>query len=127
MNKNWLKEGARDIIALGSIPFFLLVLMRVSLLNKPDYFSQFIIAGILLIISYYIFKPNLYAGLGLIVLTFTVLYYDQLRFTIFAIIAYLLLIFSLVYLKENKIKIFKGILLGAISVGLSYYLVHFII
>lgn len=46
MNKNWKKELARDCIALGSIPFYILVVARVSMLSKPIYLAQFIFAGI---------------------------------------------------------------------------------
>ena len=45
--QGWLKTAARDIVAIGGIPFFILVLARVYLLDNPIYFSQFIISGVL--------------------------------------------------------------------------------
>ena len=126
MKKEWLREFARDFVALGGIPFFILVLVRVSLLERPDFFSQFIIAGVIFIILMLIFKSDMYSGLGLIVLVFTIIYYEQTRFTIFAILAYILLIISLFYLKIDKKHIFKGFLFGAIGTIISYYAVQLI-
>jgi len=79
INKNFLKEIARDFIALGSPIFFIIVVARISLLSNFEYLSQFIIAGILFIISVFSFKVNLYSGLGLIVLVFTTLFYNNLN------------------------------------------------
>lgn len=126
MKKEWLGELARDFVALGGIPFFILVLVRVSLLERPDYFSQFAIAGIIFILLMLIFKSDTYSGLGLIVLVFTILYYDQTRFSIFAVLAYFLIIASLFYLKIERKNIFKGIFFGAIATIISYFLVQII-
>lgn len=121
-----LKEVARDFIAFGSPVFFALVLARVYLLSNFEYLSQFVIAGILFFILFLFFKINLYSGLSLIVLVFTILYYNDLNFGIFATLAYLGLLASLVYLKTDKKEIFNGILLGAISSLVSYYVVKLI-
>jgi len=126
MKKEWLREFARDFVALGGIPFFILVLVRVSLLERPDFFSQFIIAGVIFIILMLIFKSDTYSGLGLIVLVFTILFYDQTRFSIFAVLAYFLIIASLFYLKIERKNIFKGIFFGAIATLISYFLVQII-
>jgi hypothetical protein len=122
--KGWKGEIARDLVALGSIPFFILVLVRVYLLNKPDYFSQFIIAGILLILLSFLIKINLYSGLALIILIFTNLYYQDIKFGIFAGVAYVLLLCSLVYLKKEKKEIVKGVFFGLVFSGITYYIVN---
>ena len=124
MNKEWFREFARDVIALGSIPFFLLVLVRIWILPNPEFLAQFIIAGILFLVTFLIFKQNLYSGLALIILIFTSLHYADQRFTIFASLAYILLLGSLYYLKTDKKEIFKGILLGIISSGVGYYAIN---
>src|SRR3989344_4200093 len=103
--EKFLKEFARDVIALGSPVFFILVLARIFLLS-------------------YFFKSNLYSGLGLIVLVFTTLYYTEIRFTIFAVFLYFLLVASLFYLKKEKSEIIKGIFFALISAGVSYYFVR---
>ncbi|MEK6842642.1 MAG: hypothetical protein AABX84_02405 [Nanoarchaeota archaeon] len=122
--ENFLKESARDIIAFGSPIFFILVLARIFLLSNYSYLSQFIIAGILFLPLIYFFKANIYSGFGLIVLIFTTLYYNEVRFTIFAVFLYLLLIASLFYLKKEKLEIIKGIFFGAVSTGISWFLVE---
>jgi hypothetical protein len=119
-NSDWKKEFLRDLIAMGGIPFFLLVLVRVYMLDKPEYFNQFFISGAIFLILFLIFKSNLYSGLGLIVLLFTSKYYNDLQFTIFASIAYALLVGNLFYLKYDWKKIILGILFGLISIGAVY-------
>ncbi len=125
--KEGVKETARDLIALGSVPFFILVLVRVYLLNNQVYFSQFIIAGILFILISLLTGVNLYSGLGLIILAFTNLYYQDIRFGIFSILAYILLITSLIYLRKTSKDIIKGVVFGVLSSGIAYYAVKFIV
>lgn len=119
----FLRETARDLIALGSPIFFLLVLARIFLISNYSYLSQFVFAGILFFPLAYFFKANIYSGLGLIILIFTTLYYNEIKFTIFAIFLYLLLIVSLFYLKKEKIKITKGIIFALVSSGISWFAV----
>lgn len=126
MNKELFREFARDFIALGSPIFFLLVLVRIWILPNPEFLTQFIIAGGLFLASFFIFKQNIYSGLALITLIFTILHYNDIRFTIFASLAYLVLIVSLFYLKEDNKEIFKGILLGIISTVVSYYFIKLV-
>lgn len=122
-DKHIKKELARDCIALGSILFYLIVIARVSMLSKPVFLFQFIFAGIIFFLLSIIFKLDLHSGLGFILLVFISLYYNNVFFTIFAILIYLLLIVSLFYLKIEKSKILKGILIGLISTVISYFIV----
>ncbi len=122
----WLKEIARDIVALGSLPFFTLVVVRVLILPNQHFLSQFIFAGIIFFLFMPLFKQNLYSGLGLILLVLVSLYYNNLKFTVFASMLYTGLIISLIYLKTEKQKIIKGVLLGALSTAISYLLVRII-
>ena len=123
--KEWTKETARDLIALGSIPFLLLTIVRVS--TGPAYYSlQFIISSVLFFILRMIFKAELHAGLGVILLTFTSIFYRSALFTAFALIVYAGIIVSLFYLKRDKAGILKGILLGSISAGIGYFIVRLI-
>jgi len=117
---SWVKTGARDLVAIGGIPFFLLVLARVYMLHKPEYFSQFVISGVVFLLIFILLRQNIYSGLGLITLIFTSLYYNDFIFTIFGAIAYVLLIGGLFYLKEDLKKIILGILVGFVGIGASY-------
>jgi len=122
--ENYLKELARDFLALGSLPFLALVLARVWMLDKPDYFLQFVSASVVFFILVFIFKSELYSGLALIIGVFTSLYYQDLQFTIFAGVAYVCLVASLFYLGKEKWKIVRGVLAGAISIGGALLLIR---
>jgi len=126
MKEDWSKDFIRDLIALGGIPFFILVIMRVSMMGNNKYPTQFVIGGIIFLLLMLIFKANLHAGLGLVILIFTILYYREMDFSVFASLAYVGLIGSLFYLKKDKFRIVKGILFGALSSGISYWLVELI-
>ncbi len=125
MKKELIKSVARDFIALGGIPFFAIVVVRIWLLDTPAYLNQFLIAGGLFLAITFFLKNNIYSGLSLIALFFTALVYTDLRYTIFGSIVYLGLIGSLFYLGYDKKKILLGILFGAISTGLGYLAVKF--
>jgi hypothetical protein len=122
MEKEWLKEQARDLIAIGSVPFLVLTLARVSMI-AAYYPMQFIISSILFFILKMIFKAELHAGIGFILLIFVSLFYRHLLFTIFALIVYGGMIISLFYLKRDRMLILKGILLGMVSAGIGYIIV----
>ena len=120
MKDGLLKVAARDIVALGGLPFFVLVLVRVWMLDNTEYFLQFVIAGVVFLLLFFWLKQDVYAGLGLIVLVFTSLYYGDFLYSIFGSVAYCLLLVSLVYLGRDWKKVIFGVLLGAIGVGVSF-------
>ena len=121
-----MKDLARDIIALGGIPFFAIVIVRIIILDTLVYLSQFLIAGSLFFIATFFFRNNFYSGLSLIALVFTSIVYNDLRYTIFGGFVYLLLLVSLFYLKYDKKKIIWGVFFGVISAISSYFAVDFI-
>jgi hypothetical protein len=125
MRKKWLDEFARDLIAFGSIPFLVITLARVSVL-EPYYPMQFVISSIPFFILIAVFKGSLRAGLALIMLIFISLHYASWLFAIFAALVYIGLLASLVYLKRGRIEILKGISFGAVSTGIGYFLVRLI-
>ncbi len=119
-DEGWLKVLARDLIALGGLPFFVLVLVRVWMLDNTAYFLQFAIAGVLFGLLFLFVRQDVYAGLGLIVLVFTSIYYVDSLYTIFGIVAYCLLLVSLFYLGRDWKKVILGVLIGAAGVGASF-------
>ncbi len=123
MEKIWLKELARDLIAFGSIPFLVLTIARVSVLTIY-YPMQFIISSLLFFILKAIFKADLRAGIGFILLAFVSLYYLNALFAVFAGLVYVGIIISLFYLKRDRRQILKGILLGGLSTGIGYVIVR---
>ena len=125
MKKRWINELARDLIAFGSLPFFIITIARVSV-SQAYYPMQFIIGGSLFFILRAIFKGDLRAGLGVILVLFTSLYYNHTLYTIFALIIYIALVVSLFYLERERKEILKGIFLGGISAAISYFIVKLI-
>jgi len=123
MPKNWKKEVARDTLALGSIPFYFLVVVRAVIGKYAVFVYQVLIAIIVLFILAKIIKnSNLHIARGLVLFVFTSLFYNDLFFTSFASLVFLIMLVSSAYLKEEKAKIAKGVLLGIITSLVSYYL-----
>lgn len=121
----WKYELARDCIALGSIFFYALVVARLALPPIDwSYVLQLVFAAAVffLFAAVFRFKAEAHAGLGFILLVLISLYYKNMFFTSFAIFVYIILVLSLFYLKVEKSKIWKGILIGVISTAIGYYL-----
>jgi len=123
MPKNWKKEVARDTLALGSIPFYFLVVVRAVIGKYAVFVYQVLIAVIVLFILAKIIKnSNLHIARGLVLFVFTSLFYNDLFYTSFVFLIFLIMLLSSAYLKEEKAKIAKGVLLGIITSLVSYYL-----
>lgn len=121
------KETARDLIALGSPLFFIIVLARVALLSNYAYLSQFIIAGTLFYIAALIIKADFRAGLGVILLVFLTNYYGNEQFSWFARILFITFIGAIYYLNQNKkLEIVKSIIIGILATTISWYAVSLI-
>jgi len=125
---NWKKELTRDCVALGGIFFYALVMARILMLQNWKYVFQFVFAAAIFVLlaAAFRFKVEAHAGLGFILLVLISLYYKNMFFTIFALIVYILLIVSLFYLKVEKSKIWKGILMGAVSTAIGYYIANWL-
>ena len=125
---NWKKELTRDCVALGGIFFYALVVARVAMLQNWNYVFQFVFAAAVffLITAILRFKTEAHAGLGFILLVLISLYYKNMFFAVFALIIYILLIVSLFYLKTEKSRVWKGILAGAISTAIGYYIANWL-
>ncbi len=127
--KNWKKEFARDTLALGSIPMFIIVAARSSLGQYMNFTYQILLAGFILFLFFLISKslsPQLHLARAIILVIFTSLFYYQKIYTIFASVLLLLILGSLIYLKYETKKIILGILFGLASSGASYYLIRLI-
>ncbi len=122
MQKKWIEEVARDLIAFGGLPFLIITIIRVST-GQAYYPMQFIIASVVFFILRFLLKADLRAGLAFVLCVFTSLYYNHVLFTIFATIIYIGIIASLFYLKHRKKEILTGIILGVISTAISYFIV----
>ena len=123
MKTSWLKEIARDLIALGSIPFYFLVVIRAVIGKYNVFVYQMVIAAIVIFILYFIIKnSNLHIGRALVILVFTSLFYKEVLFTTFAALIWILLLASAYYLKRSFGFVLRGILIGILSSLAGYYM-----
>jgi len=123
MVKNWKKEIARDLLALGGIPFYFIVIIRAIIGEFTPFVYQLVIALIILFILSRMFKnSNQYIARALALVVFTSLFYKEMLYTTFASLLWISMIASLVYLKVKSNKIVKGVLFGIISSIVGYYL-----
>ena len=98
------------------------------MLQNWTYVFQFVFAAAVffLLAAAFRFKAEVHAGLGFILLVLISLYYKNMFFTIFAVLVYIILILSLFYLKAGKARILMGILAGAVSTAIGYYIANWL-
>ena len=121
--KDWKKEIARDLMAFGSIPFYIIVLVRSLIGDYLTFVYQLLIAIVILIISSFIIKDtNHHIARAFVVVVFTSIFYKDLPFTFFAGLLWIIMIAAAFYIKLEKKSIYKGIILGIIATIISYYL-----
>jgi len=127
MTKDWKKEVARDSIALGSIPFYFIVIIRAIIGKYNIFVYQLLIAlAVLIILSLVVKKSDMHIARTLILWAFTSLFYKDNLYTIFAFLLFVIVIISSYYLKVKKKEIIKGITLGIGSSVAAYYLASLI-
>lgn len=117
------EEIARDLIALGGLPFYSLVLVRAAIGDYLSFLIQVAAAlPVLYLLSSLVRGANLHIARALILVVFTSIFYDALPFTVFSILVWCIMIYSLIYLKTDTKEILKGIAAGVVSVVISYSL-----
>ena len=122
MKNAWTKEIARDLLALGSIPFYFLVVIRAVIGKYNIFVYQLLIAAIAIFIFYFIIKnSNLHVARSFAALIFVSLFYKEMIFTVFASLVWFLLLVSAYYLKRNIGSVFRGVVIGGISSLIGYY------
>jgi hypothetical protein len=120
-NKFWIKETARDIIALGSIVFYFLVVGRALVGPFWVFFTFLCCAAATLLIIYFLHKEfETYIARGIILAIGTSYFYSDLIFTLFAAVVYIIMVVSSSLLGNSIKKIVKGIIFGLISTGVGY-------
>ena len=119
---DWKKEIARDSLALGSILFYAIVIIRAIIGEYLPFVYQLVIAIIALFLLSRVIKGDQYLARGIILFVFTSLFYNDKMFAIFAFTLLVILIVSLNYLAVKRNVILNGLLLGITSTVTSYYL-----
>ena len=121
MNR-WLKEFARDLMALGSIPFYLLVVARSIIGSHYSFAYQMAIAAIVIFIIYFLIKDSsTHIARSLVIVVFTSMFYKEAVFTAFAAIILVLLVIATYYVKRKIGYVIRGIIIGVLSALIGYY------
>ncbi len=121
--KSWLKEISRDLLALGSIIFYFLVVIRAIIGKYNIFVYQMLIAiSIIFILNFIIKGSNLHIARAFVALVFTSTFYKEELFTIFAGAVWILMLLSAFYVKRKMSPIFRAIVISAISTVIAYYL-----
>ncbi|MBM3230515.1 hypothetical protein FJZ22_02575 [Candidatus Pacearchaeota archaeon] len=123
----WLKESARDLLALGSLAIGLALVARSTLGGYWNFvywvlFSFIVLFGLSFIIKDY----ERHLARGITLLFFTILFYkadsDITFLAIFLSILFIVMIASAFYLKKDTRTIVRGIFMGVFATALSYYI-----
>lgn len=122
MKKSWTEEIGRDLVALGSIPFYFLVIIRSIIGRYSIFVYQMLIAAIAIFILCFIIKnSNLYVARSLVIVVFTSLFYKEGIYTFFVSLVWILLLIPAYNIKKNIGYLFRGIIIGALSFLAGYY------
>jgi len=122
MKKSWNKEVSRDLMALGSIPFLILVLVRVAMVANFKIIFHVIVSIILFyLISLRLKGMNNHLGRLTILVVFTSYFYVSLLYTIFAIAIAIATTYGIKKYHKGK-KIFITIMISLLCAGLAYLL-----
>lgn len=127
MKQSWLKEISRDLVAFGSVIFYFLVVIRAIIGKNNVFVYQMLIAAITILILHFIIKDaSLHVARSLVALVFVSIFYNEMIFTFFAFLVWLLLLVSAYHIKRNVVYIIKGVIIGLLSTIVGYYLASFL-
>lgn len=120
--KTVLKEIARDLMALGGVPFLVLVLVRVFMVDNYREVFNIAAAVILVVIVSFIMKNvDYHAAIIPILVIFTSIFYNDNLYTIFAVVVGIAAIVMIrLYLKKKNI--YKSAVLGILCSIASYFI-----
>ncbi len=82
---------------------------------------------ILILLARLVRGSNLHIARVLILVVFTSIFYKSPQFTIFAVLVWAAMIFSLVRLKVPSGEIVRGIAIGAVAVAAGYFITLLIV
>jgi len=114
------KEIARDFMALGGIPFLILILVRIITAGNFKTLFHIIFAVLLLLLASLKLKDiNYHSAIFTVLVIFTSIFYMKIVYTIFV---FLILIIGLYGMKKylKKEKTYMSMIIGIICSIISY-------
>jgi len=128
MKTSWLKEMARDLLALGSIPFYFLVIIRAIIGKYNVFVYQMLIAAVVIFVLYFMIKnSSMHIARALVAVVFTIMFYNEMLYTVFAGLIWVLMVISSYYIKRSFGFVSRGIIIGIISSLAGYYGTMFLV
>ncbi len=121
-----IKDFFSDARALGSWILYVLVFARASIEWYRPFVDQMIIAAILLILLSVLFSYDGYIARGILVATFTSVFYQDLFFTLF--ISFVVILIGVgSYYQTTKKELGKGVLVGLLLSACISYITLFLL
>jgi hypothetical protein len=123
LSDGWLREAARDLLALGSVVFYVLVLGRALVGPYWDLAVPLAVAGAGRAIAIPVLRStDLYLTRGLLVAVLVTRHYGDAVFGVFAAVAFVLMVVAAVGLERGRSAVARGVALGAVLSAAGYVL-----
>jgi hypothetical protein len=120
--KEWKRETARDFLALGSLVFYVLVLARAFIRPYRPFVDWLMVAGLVLILVGLFYKEfDGYVARGLVLVVFTSLFYGDLLYTGFAVLAGVGIVWSSKLGGKEWWEIIIGLVVGGLGVLVGWF------
>ncbi len=117
------KEIARDLRALGSVPFYFIVLVRAVIGQYAIFIWQLLIAAAGLLLMHRMkSKVDMRIASAIVLCTFTSVFYREAYFTIFATAVLLMLLVASAYIKVSRRSMMTGVIAGVGCSAIAYFL-----
>ena len=125
MRKRHSQEIARDLRALGGIPFYFIVAVRAVVGQYLIFIWQLVIAAAILLGIHFITKKmkqptDMHIACAFVLCTFTSVFYQEAYYTIFAFALLGMILIASFYLKLKKSTILHGVIAGIMSSAVAY-------
>ena len=115
------KEVARDLRAFGSVPFYFIITVRAVIGQYALFLWQLSIAAIGIVMAYrFSDKIDLRLSAGVILFSFTSLFYKDTFYTVFAFIVLLFMAIASAHLKIKRRNMLSGIILGVALSAIAF-------
>ena len=127
VSERWLREVQRDLLALGSVVFYVLVLGRALVGPYWDLAIPLVVVGVVLwALHRFLEGTDLYLARALIVAVLVTRHYGDAVFGLFAAGAFVLMVLSAPALGRSGSSIVKGIVVGLVASGAAFALAEWI-
>lgn len=119
--KKWIKQAERDVLALGSVVFYFLVIGRALVGPFWDLFTPLIIVAVILVTVNQFYKDiDLYLTRAMVVGSMTTQHYSDVIFGLFALVLLAVMVFASYNQGNSRPKIIRGLMLGLVLSTIFY-------